>query len=106
MRHRDKSLMNWQAGKGLLLTLVGGALFLATAIVLANGLGYTLAWWTVDGGGAFSAGRHYTLGGGVGQPDADAALTGGGYTLVGGMWTGAGSTDMPTIYVPLILKGG
>jgi hypothetical protein len=46
-------------------------------------------WFTVDGGGGmFSTGGGYTLGGTIGQPDATAAaaMTGGTFTLTGGFW--------------------
>jgi hypothetical protein len=38
------------------------------------------------GGGTTSTGGEYVLRGSIGQPDAGAALTGDGYTLVGGFW--------------------
>jgi len=51
---------------------------------------YDLSWWTVDGGGGmFSTGGGFTLGGTIGQPDAAAALTGGSFSLTGGFWPGA-----------------
>jgi hypothetical protein len=38
----------------------------------------------------------------MGQPDAGLALTGGGYTLVGGFWGGA--MAQYRIYLPLVLR--
>lgn len=68
---------------------------------------YTLARWTVDGGGVTSvtAGK-YTLGGTAGQPDAG-ELTAGDYTLGGGFWGGGilVGDDQQHIYLPLVLKG-
>jgi hypothetical protein len=45
--------------------------------------GYTLDWFTVDGGGGTSNGGSYALNGTIGQPDAG-TLSGGSYTLDGG----------------------
>jgi hypothetical protein len=49
----------------------------------------------------WSAGGGYTLGGTAGQPDAG-LLTGGGYTLAGGFWTG--SLFGSRVYLPLVLR--
>jgi len=70
------------------------AAFLTLLLVLSSALaqaddGYDLSWWTVDAGGqSFSSDGRYSLGGTIAQPDA-AILEGGGYTLVGGFWSGA-----------------
>jgi len=78
---------------GLVLLLSGGA--------LAQG-GYDLSWWTADGGGqTFSTGGGYSLGGTIGQPDAG-LLSGSGYTLAGGFWSGA--TAIYRVYLPLVLR--
>lgn len=54
---------------------------------------FDLSWYTIDaGGGTFSSGGGYVLGGTVGQPDASFAITGGGFSLVGGFWAGVGQT--------------
>jgi len=74
------------AGLRLASVLVLCAAF--PAILLGDG--YTLDWWTVDGGGAmWGAGGGFELSGTIGQPDAGTALTGGGFELVGGFWPGA-----------------
>jgi hypothetical protein len=84
-----------------LLLLACGAL--GSGAVAQSGGPYDLTWSTVDGGGyTFSAGGDYTLGGTVGQPDAD-LLTGGDYTLAGGFWSGAGPVEHD-IYLPLVLR--
>ncbi len=61
--------------------------------------GLTIGWWSVDGGGGmFSAGSEYSIGGAGGQPDAG-IHSGGGYTLRGGFWAGAAPltpTSTPT----------
>jgi len=75
----------------------------AAASVALDG-GYTLSWWTVDGGGGVlsDASSGYTLGGTAGQPDA-ATWQSQGYTLTGGFWGGA--ADKYLVYLPLALRG-
>ncbi len=71
----------------------------------AAGSKYSLAWWTVDGGGATALiGGSYTLGGTAGQPDAG-LLSGGGYTLDGGFW-GSRTTAVVRhpVYLPLVIR--
>lgn len=62
---------------------------------------YDLSWFTIDGGGfmAASAGE-YSLGGTIGQPDAD-LLSAGVYILRGGFW---GAVLPYDIFMPLIIK--
>ncbi len=68
-----------------------------------TGEGYDLTWSTIDGGGAMNAaGGAYTLGGTAGQPDAGAAMSGGGYTLVGGFWGSAASQYQ--VYLPVVIR--
>jgi hypothetical protein len=80
--------------------------WLAAAVAYAQGSGYDLSWWTVDGGGGGgTTGRNYTLSGTAGQADAG-TLTGGGYTLGGGFWRGGASLSPPRpwVYVPLVRR--
>ena len=88
----------------LVLSALAALLLLGTtALVLANGPGYTLDRWTVDGGGhSFSEGGGYALGGTIGQPDAG-VLSDGDYTLAGGFWGGGGAVQY-RIYLPLVLR--
>lgn len=75
------------------LTAIGVLLYYS--LILASG-GYSISWYTVDGGGAtFLNGGSYRLGSTAGQPDA-AASSGGSYSLNGGFWSGAGGTSTPT----------
>ena len=82
----------------LLVMLVG----VASAVYAQTGGGYDLTWSTIDGGGAmFSTGGGYSLGGTIGQPDMG-ALSGGGYALNGGFWSGV---DAPHhVYLPIVLR--
>jgi hypothetical protein len=67
-----------------------------------SGAGYDLTWSQIGGGGGtFSTGGGYSLGGSVGQPDAG-RLGGGEYTLTGGFWTDA--TIYQTVNLPVIRK--
>jgi len=88
------------------LHLIACLLLLAAVPVLAqSGAGYDLSWNTVNGGGgSFSTGGIYSLGGTAGQPDAG-LVTGGAYTLAGGFWPG-GAVGAPEyiIYLPLVLR--
>ena len=76
-------------------------------IVSASALGvYGLDWWTVDGGGGtFSSGGSYSLGGTIGQPDAGTS-NGGTYTLDGGFWGDESNTIIFShwIHLPLIVR--
>lgn len=72
----------------------------------AQGGGYDLSWWTVDGGGGASSGGAYTLDGTIGQPDVR-AMSGGAYVLSGGFWGGVGSaggTESRVLYLPVVQR--
>ena len=88
--------------------LFGGLTLLFALPVLAqSGWELDLSWNTVDsGGGTFSTGGSYALGGTAGQPDAG-ILTSGAYTLSGGFWAGQAALPPPPSYdlfLPLINK--
>ena len=53
------------------------------------------------GGGMYSTGNQYSLGGTIGQPDAGVKMSDGQYTVVGNFWASMGPN---TIYLPAILK--
>ncbi len=66
--------------------------------------GYTLTWWTVDGGGRTVGSGEYTLSSTAGQPDAE-TVAGGDYTLIGGFWGGAEqSLRYYHTYLPLVVR--
>ena len=74
----------------------------APAVRAQRDTGYTIDWWTVDGGGQSEPDSSgYTLSGTTGQPDAD-SLSGGGYTLSGGFW--GGDEFQYHIYLPLVVR--
>jgi hypothetical protein len=84
-----------------LLVLV---LLIASTAVYAQTAGYSLPWWTSDGGGGDSSGGQYSLSATIGQPDAG-ALMGGRYLLNGGFWSGIGGATPPQrVYLPLTTK--
>ena len=89
----------------LLTAMVAVLLILATLTGLAHALagGYSLDWWSVDGGGgSSSANASYSLSGSAGQPDAG-LMTGTGYQLAGGFWTGLVPASA-SIYLPLLTR--
>jgi hypothetical protein len=77
----------------------------ASSVLAQSGEGYDLTWSTLDGGGGtFSTGGGYSLGGTAGQPDAG-LLSGGVYTLAGGFWPGgAAPAARERIYLPLVMR--
>jgi len=82
----------------LVLSLAGGA------VVYAQGSGFDLSWWTVDGGGGSLSNGDYTLDGTIGQPDAG-SLSEGDYVLYGGFWAGGGTAAGGyDVYLPLVLR--
>ena len=83
-----------------LLPLALLLLLASLALAWAQG-GYSLSWWTVDGGGGVTGGSD-ALGGTAGQPDA-AVWQGGGYTLSGGFWEST-PPARHTICLPLVVK--
>ena len=63
--------------------------------------GYTIDWYTIDGGGAQNlTGGTYSLSGTVGQPDAGTE-SGSAYAMTGGFWIDFGGNRL---YLPLILR--
>jgi hypothetical protein len=70
----------------LLLLLTASAVVVLQASAVGD---YDLSWATADGGGGtFSTGGSYSLGGTIGQPDAGPSMSGGAYNLLGGFWSG------------------
>jgi len=87
--------------------LLACLVLLAAVPALAQSGGiYDLSWSTVDGGGGtFSTGGVFSLGGTAGQPDAG-LMNGGVYTLGGGFW-GGGAAAEPGDYLiclPLAMR--
>jgi hypothetical protein len=77
------------------------ALLLLAGVALANGV-YEIPWFTADGGGGtWSEGGGFSLGGTIGQSDAG-TLVGGAYTLLGGFWAGSGPGNYG--YLPVIIR--
>lgn len=94
MRHKRT-----QQYRRLALVLSLAAVLGAGAVLAQTGGGYDLTWSTIDAGGGSSAGGSYQLSGTLGQPDAGAPLSGGGYVLSGGFWASAfgGSVYLPVV---------
>ncbi len=94
-------MMKKQLRTVLLVTIL--TLVLGIAAVQAQSGGYDLNWWTIDGGGGTVNAGDYLLNSTVGQPDANAVLTGGGYTLTGGFWSGSAMPHR-SLYLPLVTR--
>lgn len=82
--------------------------FGAPNVIAQSGGVYDLTWNTYDGGGAtFSSGGVYSLGGTIGQADAN-TLNVGSYTLAGGFWNFIETITPPANtfknFLPAILK--
>ena len=73
----------------------------AALAVAATDAGYSLDWFTVDGGGGTSTGGSYSVSGTIGQPDAG-NLSGGSYTVQGGFWGGLAAGY--GLYLPLMRR--
>ena len=79
----------------LVLFAVGGTL---------AGNGFSIPWWTVDGGSGVSTGGSYTMSGTIGQSDAG-QMTGGSYTLNGGFGPGSTTPSLQfRVFLPTILS--
>jgi hypothetical protein len=91
--------------KLVILFLAGILVLILAGVVLAAPQVFDLSWWTVDGGGGtFSSGGDFTLGGTIGQPDAG-VMQGGDYTLGGGFWGGGEvATPLSFVHLPVIRR--
>jgi hypothetical protein len=85
-----------------LLALLGALLVLAAGAWAQVGGGFDLTWSTVDGGGGTAQGSAFTVDGTLGQADAG-ALSGGPFTLAGGIWPGVEPT-VPSSPVTLFVS--
>ena len=85
----------------VLAALAVGLLLGSAGAAAAVSSGYTLAWYTVDGGGGTTGSGALRVSGTLGQPDAG-ALGNGGYTLQGGFWASAAYR----LDLPVMQKGG
>lgn len=91
------------SGAILFAALVIAVLWInAPASAAPRATGYTIDWYTIDGGGAQDlTGGSYTLSGTIGQNDAG-AQSGGNYKLNGGFW---GFLDsLRSLFLPLIIR--
>ena len=70
------------------LALLTGTVMILGLAPSAFAQDFAIDWFTIDGGGGFSAGGGFELEGTIGQPDAG-ILTGGNFELSGGFWAGA-----------------
>jgi hypothetical protein len=91
--------------KLIIVSLLALVLLLAAGALYAETTGYSLNWWTVDGGGGHLSGTGYALDSTIGQPDAG-RMSGGGYVLAGGFWGGGRSeaTGDHLVFLPMIVS--
>ena len=78
------------------------ALVLACTQAALHAQQYSVAWYKVAGGGGTSTGGTYSVSGTIGQHDASAPLTGGGYQVTGGFWaliSVVQTPGAPTLYI-------
>jgi hypothetical protein len=69
----------------------------ASKVVAQSGGAFNLTWSSIEaGGGSFSMGNGYVLGGTIGQPAPGAASSGAGFQLAGGLWAGIPPAPVPT----------
>ena len=64
--------------------LISSFCWLLPAACLAGS--YSIDWHTIAGGGGTGTNGQYTLSGTIGQHDAGTAMSGGNYSLTGGLW--------------------
>ena len=85
-----------------LLTLFITSLVVFLAMAATNG--FSIPWWTMDGGGGTSQGGDYSLQGTIGQPDAGSPQ-GGDFSLAGGFWAGIKDRIWQFfIHLPLVMR--
>jgi hypothetical protein len=86
----------------LIILVLAGTLLVVASVSAVTG--FSLDWWTVDGGGGnASAGGGYSLDGTIGQPDAGSS-SGDTYTLASGFWVGDPSPVTYQIFLPLVKR--
>jgi len=75
------------------------ALLLAFSLCAVRAQSLSIDWFTIDGGGGTSTGGVFTVSGTIGQPDAGGPMTGGNFSLTGGLWA---LYAVPTPGAPLL----
>jgi hypothetical protein len=97
----NKSALNHRQ---VLHFLLGLMLLLGTARASAAIGNYTMSRFVLSSGGGSSSGGAYALSGSAGQADAG-SLSGDGYTILGGFWTGATLPGPAMVsYLPLVSR--
>ena len=87
----------------LLWLIIIVLMFLLISAVLTPSQEYKIIWWSIDSGGRSSKGGDYTLNGTIGQHDAD-TMTGGEFSLAGGISTGEENLHKSEIYLPVMKR--
>jgi len=53
----------------------------------AGGHSYSIDWYKIAGGGGTSTDSNFSICGTIGQPDASGAMSGGNFSMTGGLWS-------------------
>jgi hypothetical protein len=95
-------IMTKQTMSGL---MAGVLCLLVLAVAVAAPDELAIPWWTVDGGGGVGEQGDYTLVSTVGQLDVSPQMSGGDYSVVGGLREGAlPAPGAMRVYLPLVLR--
>jgi hypothetical protein len=84
---------------GLVFTLI---LILISTTAVAKQNDYSVSWIGISSGG-MSSGGDFTMSAAIAQPEVSTALSGGGFTMAGGVW-GSPVTTRFTYFLPNQLK--
>ncbi|MCA9957711.1 MAG: hypothetical protein KC413_19955 [Anaerolineales bacterium] len=90
-----------------MLLLLGALLFTVSLAGARSTESFTVAWWTVDGGGGTSGDGRFSLHATTGQPDAGGAMGNGRFTLAGGFWYAPNVPVAPPgsyLYLPVVVR--
>jgi len=94
-------MRRWSLAAILVVILLAGASF-----ALAQGGGFDLPWFSVDGGGTTaSEGGEFSLASTIGQPDAG-TLSGGEFALSGGFQVNSAAPvqGSSSVFLPLVIR--
>ncbi len=67
---------------------------------------FAIGWWSLGGGVEAMENGGYHLVGAVSQPNTGPMLSGGGYTLTGGVWGRLRTAGDWRVYLPYVARGG
>jgi len=89
--------------KIILLLITSLIMVLLISAALSPSQDFNMTWWSVDSGGGSCGGGDFSLNGTIGQTDTD-TMTGGEFTLAGGISPGEAVLLEVEIYLPLLKR--